>query len=160
MAESPVTFTVGLLEKLSGMKKPQPPKRQQPQRPTGHVSLPLPPRLPVSPDAARLIAQDQQLSRQLQATREVAGLLVKQEEAEVAKMKSLATDLTRQYSVETKPLPCQAEAQACKACFVEHPKEAWRCSDAAEAYRLCSVRAFNAGSNTATSTRGAAVARG
>lgn len=25
-------------------------------------------------------------------------------------------------SVETKPLPCQAEAQACKACFVEHPK--------------------------------------
>ncbi len=35
--------------------------------------------------------------RLAQATREVAGLLVKQEEVEVAKMKSLATDLTRQY---------------------------------------------------------------
>ncbi|PNH05121.1 hypothetical protein TSOC_008649 [Tetrabaena socialis] len=140
MANRPheVTFSVGLLEKLSGIRKREAPKPVAPRAP-----IQLPTRSPVSADAARLVAQDAQLTRQLQATREVAGLLVKQEAAEVARMRERAEQLLRLHSVAVKPAPCQAEAQACSSCFKDNATEAWRCVDAAEAYRLCSVRALD-----------------
>ncbi|KXZ43468.1 hypothetical protein GPECTOR_89g488 [Gonium pectorale] len=78
------------------------------------------------------------------ATKEVAGLLVKTEETDVAQMQAKAEELLRQYGVAPKPAPCQAESQACAQCFREHPKEAWRCQQAAEAYRMCSTAAFSA----------------
>ncbi|GIL75267.1 hypothetical protein Vretimale_7927 [Volvox reticuliferus] len=55
-----MTFSVGLLENLAGLKKEPPkPTAQRPQ-----VQLPL--RLPISSDAARLLALDKQIIRQLQ----------------------------------------------------------------------------------------------
>ncbi|GFR40582.1 hypothetical protein Agub_g1162 [Astrephomene gubernaculifera] len=143
-----VTLSVGLLEKLAGLKKPEPPKPVMAPRP----GIQLPTRSPVSAEAARMLAQDKQLTRQLQATKEVSGLLVKAEESEVARMQAMADELVKKFSVPAKPAPCQSEASACTQCFKEHAKEAWRCAEVAEAYRQCSSRAFSA-------ARGAAVAR-
>ncbi|PNW86093.1 hypothetical protein CHLRE_03g213425v5 [Chlamydomonas reinhardtii] len=140
MATADITFTVGLLEKLAGMKKREPPAAK-PLLPRSPV-IPLPTRTPFSPDAARMVAQDAQLTRQLQSTREVAGLLVKHEEAEVAKMTSLAADLLKEFSVNTKPLPCQSESAACVQCFKANTAEAWKCSEVADAYRQCATAAF------------------
>ncbi|KAG2497549.1 hypothetical protein HYH03_004296 [Edaphochlamys debaryana] len=134
-----VTFSVGLLEKLAGLRKKEAPKPSAPRMP-----IQLPSRPPVSPDAARLVAQDVALSRQLQATREVAGLLVKQEAAEVARMRGMAEALLREHSVTPKPLPCQGEGQSCWACFRDHPAEAWRCEGLARAYQDCATSAFSA----------------
>ncbi|KAG2444056.1 hypothetical protein HYH02_008999 [Chlamydomonas schloesseri] len=160
MATADITFTVGLLEKLAGIKKPlrEPPaaKPLVPRSP----AISLPTRTPFSPDAARMVAQDSQLTRQLQATREVAGLLVKHEEAEVAKMTSLAADMLREFSVATKPLPCQTESAACVQCFKANTAEAWRCSDVAEAYRQCATAAFTHARAAASAAAPATAASG
>ncbi|KAG2436755.1 hypothetical protein HXX76_006279 [Chlamydomonas incerta] len=154
MATADITFTVGLLEKLAGIKKREPPAAKPLVPRSAAISLPT--RTPFSPDAARLVAQDAQLSRQLQSTREVAGLLVKHEEAEVAKMTALAADMLKQFSVSTKPLPCQTESAACVQCFQANTAEAWKCTGVAEAYRQCATAAFTHSRAAATAPATAA----
>ncbi|GIL48059.1 hypothetical protein Vafri_4762 [Volvox africanus] len=148
-----VTFSVGLLEKLAGLKKKEPPKPAA-QRPQVHLPL----RSPISSEAARLLALDKQISRQLQATKEVGGLLLKHEEAELSQVTAKAQELLKEYSVPTKAPPCQSEAEACAECFKANTKEAWRCSGVAEAYRQCSTQAFRGG--PAAAITAAAAARG
>ncbi|GLC37020.1 hypothetical protein PLESTB_001400900 [Pleodorina starrii] len=153
-----VTVSIGLLEKLAGLRKKEPPK---PVAPRPQVQLPL--RSPISPDAARLLALDKQISRQLHATKEVSGLLLKHEETELALVGAKAAELLREYSLPSKTPPCQSEARACADCFREHSQEAWRCAAVAEAYRRCSNQAFSPGpaaTATAATAAAAAVARG
>ncbi|EFJ48667.1 hypothetical protein VOLCADRAFT_117578, partial [Volvox carteri f. nagariensis] len=120
----------------------------------------LPLRSPLSPDAARLIALDKQINRQLQATKDVRGLLLKHEEEDLVQVTARARELLQKYSVPYKTQPCQGEAQVCAECFKKHPKEAWRCAQVAEAYRVCSTAAFSGRSHATAAATQAAAARG
>lgn len=141
-----VTFSVGLIEKLAGIKKPEPARPAPTAAPARIAPPPLPPRalgqLPISSEAQRLMHQDAQLGRMLSVAREVNGLLLRHEAEEVKRVKAHADKLVKQYSVKPKPVPCAQERQACTKCFQENAQDASRCEAVAKAYSACALGAY------------------
>uniref|UniRef100_A0A7S0US24 MICOS complex subunit MIC19 n=1 Tax=Polytomella parva TaxID=51329 RepID=A0A7S0US24_9CHLO len=145
MGQAPrITFTVGLIEKVAGIKKEEPEKAVVPPV-SALPGAPLPNALrsqSLSPDATRLINQDARLSRQLHAAREVNGLLIRNEAEEADKIKLHAEKLVKNVSVSLRPFNCEAERKACTECFASSQLDASKCLSAAEAYRACSNKSF------------------
>lgn len=144
-----ITFSVGLIEKLAGIKKPE----KKPSRSGGPAAISPPPLQPrhlgqlsavASPHAQHLIRSNAQLSNALGAAKEVNGLLLRHEAQEVEHAKQHAQKLVKQYSVQPKAVPCAAEREACTQCLKDNSEDASRCKAVAEAYSACALSAFRA----------------
>jgi hypothetical protein len=79
-----------------------------------------------------------QAASALYSSRNIGGLLVKQEEAEVAKARRHAADmcLTYRASGGTVP-PCSEQREACLKCYRSFPGDVLQCASAVHAYDEC-----------------------
>ena len=126
-----VEFTVGVLEKLAGMRKPAPKQpKKAPNKPHGHL---------LNPEAAALARSDAQLNRALQSSRQVGDLLLKQEEEELVKIRSMSEKMSTRFTQSTKRAPCEEQRLAVLGCYQSNA-DPLRCSGAVKAYSECSKK--------------------
>lgn len=133
-----VEITVGVLEKIAGLKKPSA-KKPAPHLPQQQQLF----NAGVSPEVVTLAKADAQLSKALQSSRRVGNLLLKQETQEVEKVKQLSEELLRKHSFPVKPVPCDAERAAAVSCYKENPEDTLKCAAQVQAYSACAGAAFN-----------------
>ncbi len=81
-------FTTGLIEKIAGVKRPEPDAAPQGAGPSGR---------PFSPEVAAIAQHDKRLMRALHSSRRVGNLLLKQEAEELEKIDALAGDLLKKH---------------------------------------------------------------
>eukprot|EP00877_Chromochloris_zofingiensis_P006474 jgi/Chrzof1/207/Cz01g07050.t1 len=132
-----IKISIGLLEKLAGIKKKQPPQQsQQLKSLQGGFGLPLlPPTLPGS------LGVDRQM---LINSRRMGQYLLKNETEEVRKVDQFADELMKQeYSSSRRPEPCAAEREASLQCYQENPQDVLKCSDLVDRYWACANRALS-----------------
>ncbi|GMH37297.1 hypothetical protein BSKO_05170 [Bryopsis sp. KO-2023] len=134
-----VEFTIspGLLRRLASKdeekKAPSAPLRPPPL-PSRSVS-----RLPRS--AMDAIRKDLELRNALVGANKVGDLLLKREEAEVDKVNAYAQEMIDQgYQVRERPVPCEAEREACSKCY--EGGDVFGCRGAVDAYAKCAGEAW------------------
>ena len=127
-----VEFTVGVLEKLAGMRK-APAKQKGPSpssRPHGHLN---------NAEAAALARSDAQLNRALQSSRQVGDLLLKQEEEELAKIRAMSETMAARFSLLTRHAPCEEQRLAVLGCYQAN-SDPLQCSSYVKAYSGCTQK--------------------
>ncbi|GAX83420.1 hypothetical protein CEUSTIGMA_g10845.t1 [Chlamydomonas eustigma] len=130
-----VEFTVGVLEKLAGIKvasKNPIPKQSQPQ--VGHH---------VNSEAAALAKLDPLLLRALQASNKVGDLLLKQEETESQKIKELSQELLLKHSYAVSPVPCEVQRAAVVDCYKVNKENPLKCAAMVQSYADCGASVFS-----------------
>ena len=109
-----------------------PPLLRRPELPTGEDS-------PMARAEARAAA----LEHELRASVEVGGLLLKNAEAEVGRVRAKAEEMVaREFSVPRRELACAEERDECVRCYGQHAKDPLACRDAVAAFAQCSRGAF------------------
>ncbi|KAG1659801.1 hypothetical protein FOA52_002137 [Chlamydomonas sp. UWO 241] len=132
-----VEISVGVIEKLAGLKKP--PQKQS--LGAGPSSSPF---SYGNPEVATLSKTDAALSKALAVSRRVGSLLLKAEEAEVATVKRYSEDLLSKHSFPVKDEPCGSQRDAAVGCYEANPGDTLKCSAQVKAYEACSAAAYNA----------------
>lgn len=128
-----VEFTVGVLEKLAGIRKPSASKQlhgqqKPPTKPHGHL---------LNPEAAALARSDAQLGRALQSKRQVGDSLLKQEEEELVKIRAMGEKMASRFAQATRRTPCEEQRLAVLGCYQAN-SDPLLCSSTVKAYSECS----------------------
>lgn len=137
-----VTLSVGILEKLAGMRKSKEEQPQQRQQPVKFI-----PQLPGlgirAHEAASAIAQDAQLRQTIQSTQRLGNLLVGHNAEELRKIDQLAKDLIKkEHSMKCRGSPCQAERERCQSCYSQNTQDPLKCAEQVRAYSVCAQKAL------------------
>jgi hypothetical protein len=127
-----VEFTVGVLEKLAGMRKPPASKQTKAPSSRPHGNL-------LNPEAAALARSDAQLNRALQSSRQVGDLLLKQEEEELLKIRAMSDKMAARFASSIKHAPCEEQRLAVLGCY-EADSDPLRCSSFVKAYSACTQK--------------------
>ena len=96
----------------------------------------------VDPRALRAHLQSsKQAASALYASKEIGGLLLKQEDVELAKVRHRAAEvLQRDRSAGSGVPPCTEERTACLACYKAFPGDVLQCASAVQEYQQCARR--------------------
>lgn len=109
-----------------------------------HAASPTVTRLARDVDHRALLAfmkSSKQAASALYSSREIGGLLVKHEEAEIAKAQRHAADVLSAYRAQggNQP-PCLKQREACLTCYKNFPGDELQCASAVQAYDECVKR--------------------
>lgn len=101
----------------------------------------------VDPRALRAHMQSSKAAASaLYASKEIGGLLLKQEDVELAKVRHRAAEVLQQDRAAgaTTP-PCGEERAACVACYRAHQGDVLQCASAVREYEECARRCLQRG---------------
>uniref|UniRef100_A0A7S0RHF0 CHCH domain-containing protein n=1 Tax=Chlamydomonas leiostraca TaxID=1034604 RepID=A0A7S0RHF0_9CHLO len=128
-----VTYTVGLIDKLAGIKKPE--KADAKTSPGASQPVML------HPELLAMKQQDRSLAHALARSKRVGDALLKAEEEELSKIQALEGELLSKYSFPIKARPCQQEEAACVNCYSQHSDDPLKCGGLVDAYFQCANKA-------------------
>lgn len=87
--------------------------------------------------------QDRSLTRALERSRRVGGLLLKAEGEELRRIDALAEELVgSEYAAPSRPRPCSQQADDCVRCYADHAGDPLACAAAVDAYSACAKAAW------------------
>lgn len=136
-----VNFNIdpGLLRGLSGKEEEKSSKQKKRASPVlqshGHHGLTR-----VQKAAMDAVRKDAELRYSLACANKVGDLLLKREAEEVPKVNAFAEDLLKEYRHPTKPVPCEAEREACEKCY--GAGDVLKCASMVDAYGRCAQEAW------------------
>eukprot|EP01025_Chloroclados_australasicus_P063452 TRINITY_DN8398_c0_g1_i1.p3 TRINITY_DN8398_c0_g1~~TRINITY_DN8398_c0_g1_i1.p3 ORF type:complete len:155 (-),score=8.38 TRINITY_DN8398_c0_g1_i1:158-622(-) len=94
----------------------------------------------LDPETAMFIRRHREVQSALSTSRKVGNLLLKHEEAELAKVRAQAAALLSTKSTQGPKRCCAAEREACTACYAQFPGDELQCTGAVAAYEACARR--------------------